>query len=107
ALIVGLLWGALGLLQLTLFVNPLTALLGAFSIALYVFAYTPLKTKTHLCTAVGAIPGAIPPLAGWVAVRNEIGVAGVLLFAIQFFWQFPHFWAIAWLNREDYARAGF
>lgn len=106
-LAVGTLWGVVGLAELALFVNWLTAALGLVSIILYVFAYTPLKKTTHLATAVGAIPGAIPPLAGWVAVRNEIGVEAALLFAIQFFWQFPHFWAIAWLLREDYSAAGF
>jgi protoheme IX farnesyltransferase len=106
-LAVGVVWGSLGLAQLFVFVNPLTAMLGAASIALYVFAYTPLKPKTHLATAIGAIPGAIPPLAGYTAVTGSIGSTGVILFAIQFLWQFPHFWAIAWLIREDYEAAGF
>jgi protoheme IX farnesyltransferase len=104
---VGVLWGVAGILILLFFVNPLTSLLGAASIAFYVFGYTPLKRYTSLCTAVGAIPGAIPPLAGWAAARNEIGMEALLLFAVQFLWQFPHFWAIAWLNRQDYAAAGF
>ncbi|MDQ2985634.1 MAG: heme o synthase [Armatimonadota bacterium] len=106
-LALGVVWGVLGLAQLALFVNLLTAALGALSIALYVFAYTPLKPRTHFATAIGAIPGAIPPLAGWTAVTGSIEVTGVILFAIQFLWQFPHFWAIAWLVREDYAAAGF
>jgi len=106
-LAVGVVWGTLGLAQLFWFVNPLTAALGALSIALYVFAYTPLKPKSHLATAIGAIPGAIPPLAGWTAVTGQIGVTGIILFAIQFLWQFPHFWAIAWLVKEDYDAAGF
>ena len=106
-LVVGVLWASLGLAQLYWFVNPLTAALGAASIALYVFAYTPLKPKSHLATALGAVPGAIPPLAGWTAVTGQIGVTGVLLFAIQFLWQFPHFWAIAWLAHRDYSTAGF
>lgn len=104
---VGVIWGVAGILILLFFVNPLTSLLGAASIAFYVFGYTPLKRYTSLCTAVGAIPGAIPPLAGWAAARNEIGMEALLLFAVQFLWQFPHFWAIAWLNQEDYANAGF
>ncbi|MCW5935457.1 MAG: heme o synthase [Fimbriimonadia bacterium] len=104
---IGVLWGALGVLSLMFFVNPLTALLGALSIAFYVFAYTPLKRRTPVCTAIGAIPGAIPPLAGWTAAYGQIAPEALLLFAIQYFWQFPHFWAIAWLNRDDYAAAGF
>ena len=107
ALAVGVAWAVLGLAQLFFFVNPLTATLGAASIAIYVFAYTPLKPRSHLATAIGAIPGAIPPLAGWTAVTGEVGVTGVVLFAIQFLWQFPHFWAIAWLVKDDYDLAGF
>lgn len=107
ALAVASLLGIGGILELALFVNLPTALLGLLSILLYAFAYTPLKPRSHLCTLVGAIPGAIPPLAGWVAVTGSVGLPGLLLFAVQFLWQFPHFWAIAWLNREDYARAGF
>ena len=79
-------WALSGLIILSLWVNMLTALLGAASIALYVFAYTPLKAKTHVATAVGAIPGAIPPLAGWTAVTGTIEMTGVILFAIQFLW---------------------
>ncbi|RMG22665.1 MAG: protoheme IX farnesyltransferase [Armatimonadetes bacterium] len=100
-------FGLAGLTELALFVNLPTAALGLLSIVLYAFAYTPLKPRSHLCTLVGAIPGAIPPLAGWVAVTGGLGLPGLLLFAVQFLWQFPHFWAIAWLNREDYSRAGF
>ncbi|MCH8275637.1 MAG: protoheme IX farnesyltransferase [Armatimonadetes bacterium] len=106
-LAVAVVWAVLGLTLLALFVNLLTAALGAASILIYAFAYTPLKRRTHMCTVVGAIPGAIPPLAGWAAARNEIGLAAVLLFAIQFIWQFPHFWAIAWLYRDDLQAAGF
>jgi protoheme IX farnesyltransferase len=107
ALAVGVVWASLGLGQLALFVNSLTAMLGAVSIALYVFAYTPLKPRSHLATAIGAVPGAIPPLAGWTAVTGQVEVTGVILFAIQFLWQFPHFWAIAWLVKDDYDAAGF
>lgn len=106
-LALGVLWAVAGLAMLAFFVNLLTAALGALSIALYVFAYTPLKPKTHLATAIGAIPGAIPPLAGWTAVTGNLAATGLLLFAVQFLWQFPHFWAIAWLVRDDYKAAGF
>lgn len=106
-LAVGVAWAIAGLAELAIFVNPLTAFLGALSIALYVFAYTPLKSRTHLATAIGAIPGAIPPLAGYAAVTGRLELPGILLFAIQFFWQFPHFWAIAWILRDDYESAGF
>lgn len=91
---------------LTVMVNPLTGLLGLTVIAGYLFAYTPLKTKTSLSTFVGAFPGAVPPLIGWAAARGEIGLEAWVLFAILFLWQFPHFLAIAWMYREDYSRAG-
>jgi protoheme IX farnesyltransferase len=87
-------------------VNLLTATLGLTVIAGYLFGYTPLKTKTSLSTLVGAFPGAVPPLIGWTAARGEINLEGWVLFAILFLWQFPHFLAIAWMYREDYARAG-
>jgi protoheme IX farnesyltransferase len=91
---------------LALLVNPLTALLGLTVISGYLFAYTPLKTRTTLSTMVGAFPGAVPPLIGWAAARGEIGIEAWVLFAILFLWQFPHFLAIAWMYREDYGRAG-
>ena len=91
---------------LLIVVNPLTALLGLTVIAGYVFAYTPLKTRTSLSTLVGAFPGAVPPLIGWTAARGSISLEGWVLFAILFLWQFPHFLAIAWMYREDYSRAG-
>lgn len=93
-------------LYLAVLVNPLTALLGLTVIAGYLFAYTPLKTKTSLSTLVGAFPGAVPPLIGWTAARGELSIEAWVLFAILFLWQFPHFLAIAWMYREDYARAG-
>jgi len=93
-------------LYLVLSVNVLTALMGLAVIAGYLFLYTPLKTRTSLSTAVGAFPGAMPPLIGWTAARGEIDVAAWVLFAILFLWQFPHFLAIAWMYREDYGRAG-
>jgi heme o synthase len=91
---------------LLIFVNPLSALLGLSVIAGYLFAYTPLKTRTSLSTLVGAFPGAVPPLIGWTAARGSISLEGWVLFAILFLWQFPHFLAIAWMYREDYSRAG-
>src|SRR5215213_5131007 len=91
---------------LALLVNPLTALLGLFVIAGYLFMYTPLKTRTTLSTVVGAFPGAMPPLMGWTAASNEVTAGAWVLFSILFLWQFPHFLAIAWMYREDYGRAG-
>ncbi|MCM5661872.1 heme o synthase [Galbibacter mesophilus] len=88
-------------------VNPKTAMFGAISIFLYTCVYTPLKTKTPLAVFVGAFPGAIPFMLGWVAATNDFGIEPGTLFMIQFFWQFPHFWAIGWVLDEDYKRAGF
>ena len=96
-----------GLIYLAAAVNLLTSFLGALTLVSYLFVYTPLKRKTWLNTAVGAIPGALPPLMGWTAARGEVDAAGWSLFAILFFWQIPHFLAIAWMYREDYANAGF
>src|SRR2546429_3216574 len=93
-------------LYLALSVNLLTAVMGLTVIIGYLFLYTPLKTRTTLSTAVGAFPGAMPPLIGWTAARGEIDLAAWVLFAILFLWQFPHFLAIAWMYREDYGRAG-
>ncbi|MEO1010118.1 MAG: heme o synthase [Bacteroidota bacterium] len=89
------------------FLNPKTAMFGAISIFLYTSVYTPLKTKTPLCVFVGAFPGAIPFMLGWVAATNEFGIEPGTLFMIQFFWQFPHFWALGWMLDEDYKNAGF
>lgn len=88
-------------------INPKTAMFGAISIFLYVSAYTPLKTKTPLSVFVGAIPGAIPFMLGWVAATNDFGIEPGTLFALQFFWQFPHFWAIGWFLYDDYKKGGF
>ena len=96
-----------GVASLAIFVNLLTALLGALTLAAYIFIYTPLKTRTILCTLVGAFPGAMPPLMGWTAARGEIDSVALSLFAILFLWQMPHFFAIAWIFTEDYARGGF
>jgi heme o synthase len=89
------------------FVNPKTAMFGAISIFLYTSAYTPLKTVTPLSVFVGAFPGAIPFMLGWVAATNNFGIEAGTLFLIQFFWQFPHFWAIGWFLDDDYKKAGF
>jgi protoheme IX farnesyltransferase len=96
-----------GLIYLALVVNLLTSVLGAVTLVSYLFIYTPLKRVTWLNTAIGAIPGALPPLMGWTAARNELSGEGWALFAILFFWQLPHFFAIAWMYRDEYAKAGF
>ena len=88
-------------------INPQTAMFGAISIFMYVSLYTPLKTKTPLSVFVGALPGAIPFMLGWVAATNDFGIEPGTLFMIQFFWQFPHFWAIGWFLFEDYKKGGF
>ena len=87
--------------------NPKTAMFGAISIFLYTSVYTPLKTKTPLAVFVGAFPGAIPFMLGWVAATNDFGIEPATLFMIQFFWQFPHFWALGWMLDEDYKKGGF
>ena len=89
------------------YINPKTALFGAISIFLYTSAYTPLKAVTPLTVFVGAIPGAIPFMLGWVAATNQFGIEAGILFMIQFFWQFPHFWSIGWLQFDEYKKAGF
>jgi len=106
ALTFGVTLTVLAEVYLAVFVNPLTGLLGLTVIAGYLFAYTPLKTRTTLSTMVGAFPGAVPPLIGWAAIRGDISLEAWVLFAILFLWQFPHFLAIAWMYREDYGRAG-
>lgn len=107
ALLAGTTMMIFGLTILAWTTNWLTTVLAAFALANYVFGYTPLKRKSEFCTLVGAVSGAIPPMMGWVAVRNEIGLEGLTLFALQFLWQLPHFWTIAWLYREDYLLGGF
>jgi protoheme IX farnesyltransferase len=107
ALLIGFVLSVGGLVYLALLVNQISAMLAALTLAIYVFVYTPLKRRTNLNTLVGAIPGALPPMIGWAAARGEIGLEAWVLFAILFFWQMPHFLAIAWMYREDYARAGF
>ncbi|GAA4276945.1 heme o synthase [Aquimarina mytili] len=88
-------------------INPQTAMFGAISIFIYVSLYTPLKTKTPLSVFVGAIPGAIPFMLGWVAATDDFGIEPGTLFMVQFFWQFPHFWAIGWFLYDDYKKGGF
>ncbi len=106
-LIIGGACGVIGMIYLAVAVNLVTAALGAATLGSYVFVYTPLKRITTLNTVIGAIPGALPPLMGWTAARGEISTDGWSLFAILCFWQLPHFLAIAWMYKDDYARAGF
>ncbi len=106
AFIIAIILTILGVISLY-FLNPKTAMFGAISIFLYTSVYTPLKTITPLSVFVGAFPGAIPFMLGWVAATNEFGIEPGTLFMIQFFWQFPHFWALAWMLDEDYKKGGF
>jgi len=106
ALVFGISLSIAGTIYLIQFLNTLTALLGLLTLLSYLFVYTPLKRKTRLCTLVGAFPGAAPILMGWAAVKNNLGLESWALYAILFLWQFPHFYAIGWLYREDYARGG-
>ena len=106
ALILGFIMTFIGLVVLYI-INPKTAMFGAISIFMYVSLYTPLKTLTPLSVFVGAFPGAIPFMLGWVAATGNFGIEAGTLFLIQFFWQFPHFWAIGWFLFEDYEKAGF
>jgi protoheme IX farnesyltransferase len=106
-LLIGCACSVLGLFYLALAVNLLTSLIGACSLLTYVFIYTPLKRVTWLNTVVGAIPGGLPPLMGWTAARGQVSPDGWALFGILALWQLPHFMAIAWMYRDEYARAGF
>jgi protoheme IX farnesyltransferase len=106
ALLFGATLTCAGLLYLTLVIDPLSGLVTGTTVASYLFLYTPLKTRTALCTVAGAIPGALPPLCGWAAARGQLGLEAWVLFSILFLWQLPHSLAIAWLYRDDYARAG-
>ena len=107
ALVLGVVLSTFGVGYLAIVCNALSAALAAITIAIYIFAYTPLKRASTANTAVGAIPGAIPPMIGWAAARGSIDAGAWSLFAIVFLWQLPHFFAIAWMYREDYSRAGF
>ncbi|MBP9097757.1 MAG: heme o synthase [Ferruginibacter sp.] len=99
--------GVIGVGMMWYFFNLQSALIGLFSLFLYGFIYTPLKKINSVAVLVGAIPGALPCLIGWVAATDEFSIGGWILFGIQFIWQFPHFWAIAWLAHQDYTKAGF
>src|SRR5256886_6336084 len=107
ALTLGVALAVLGVSYLAMACNALSAALAALTIVIYIFGYTPLKRASTANTFVGAIPGAIPPMIGWAAARGNIGAGAWALFAIVFLWQLPHFFAIAWMYREDYSRAGF
>jgi protoheme IX farnesyltransferase len=96
-----------GTVYLGVAVNWLTAFLGAFTLTSYIFVYTPLKRVSTVCTIIGAVPGAIPPLMGWTAATGHLGLGGWIAFGILFLWQLPHFMAISWIYREDYGRGGF
>jgi protoheme IX farnesyltransferase len=99
--------GSIGIVMLWTLLNPLSGVLGLLALFSYVFVYTPLKRISPICVFVGAFPGAIPPMLGWVAATGSFGLEAGLLFAVQFIWQFPHFWAIAWVSDADYRKAGF
>jgi protoheme IX farnesyltransferase len=107
ALLFGVALAIVGLLELALFVNMLASFLAAATLAIYLFVYTPLKRRTWHCTTVGAVPGALPPVIGWAAARGGLDLGAWSLFAIVFIWQLPHFYAIAWMYRDDYRRGGF
>jgi protoheme IX farnesyltransferase len=107
ALALGIVLSVFGVVYLAIVCNALSAALTAITVGIYIFAYTPLKRATTGNTAVGAVPGAIPPMIGWAAALGNIGGGAWALFAIVFLWQLPHFFAIAWMYREDYSRAGF
>ena len=106
ALIFAIVLSVIGFVELTLGANLLTGLLGMFTLASYLFVYTPLKQRTPHSTTIGAIPGAMPPLIGYAAAHGALTAEGWALFAILFLWQFPHFYAIAWMYKDDYSRAG-
>lgn len=107
AFIAALIMGVAGISILWIFMNPLCGMLSALSLLLYTLVYTPAKRLTPFSVFIGAVPGAFPPLLGYIAATNAIGLEGLLLYFIQFIWQFPHFWSIAWVLDDDYRRAGF
>jgi heme o synthase len=107
ALLVCIITGVVGVFILWYYTNLASAILGLLAILLYTLVYTPMKRKSPIAVFIGAIPGAIPPLLGWIAATGNFNTAALLLFAIQFLWQFPHFWAIAWVLDDDYKKAGF
>jgi protoheme IX farnesyltransferase len=107
AAIASTLMGLSGVAIIALFLNPLCGLLSFLSLLSYAFVYTPLKRVSPISVFVGAFPGALPPMLGWVAYSGSITIEAIILFSVQFFWQFPHFWSIAWILDDDYKRAGF
>ncbi len=107
ALLVAGIFGVGGISIFLIYFNPLAAIFSALSLLTYAFIYTPLKRFSSIAVFVGAIPGALPPLIGWVSVSGKVELFAVLLFGIQFLWQFPHFWAIAWVSYDDYMKAGY
>lgn len=106
AWIVAITSGIAGVSILTYFFNPVAGALSLLSLLLYAFAYTPMKRVHPVAVLIGAIPGAFPPLLGWVAATGSLGIGGWILFLIQFFWQFPHYWAIGWVGYDEYKKAG-
>ena len=107
SIIISVLFMLSGLLFMFLYFNVTAAILGLMSLLLYTFAYTPLKRGGPIAVFIGAIPGALPPLIGWVAFTGNISIEAIIIFSIQFIWQFPHFWAIAWIYHDDYKKVGF
>ena len=107
SLIISLIFMFFGLFLMLFFFNIIACLLSLVSLILYTFVYTPLKRIGPIAVFVGAIPGALPPLIGWVAFSGEITIEAIIIFSIQFIWQFPHFWAIAWIYHDDYKKVGF
>lgn len=107
ALLASLLMGASGVALLWVFMNPLCGMISLASLLLYTVVYTPAKRYTPFAVLIGAFPGAFPPMLGWIAANNAVGMEAVLLYFVQFIWQFPHFWSIAWILHDDYLKAGF
>lgn len=107
AIVFAVVTALVGFILLAISTNWITVVLSAISLILYSFVYTPLKRVGPIAVFVGAIPGALPPLLGWVAATGNISTVAIIIFALQFFWQFPHFWAIAWVADDDYKKAGF
>jgi heme o synthase len=107
ALVFGMILTIVGIAELSLFTNALTGFLASVTLVSYIFLYTPLKRITPLSTIVGAFPGALPPVMGWTAARNEVTPEALVLFSLLFVWQIPHFLSLAWMYRKDYARAGY
>ena len=105
--IISIIFMVIGLVTMTVYFNFTSGLLSLASLLLYTFVYTPLKKVGPIAVFVGAIPGALPPLIGWVAFSGVISIEAIIIFSIQFIWQFPHFWAIAWIYHDDYKKVGF